>query len=248
MSRAVKRDYEFDAKMFAELLKKAQGESRNQVTFAKECHLSLNYISKYLHEKNVNPPTPQAIKKIATACPDQKDLYEQLLTAAGYDSQKYLSKGDTYHALTSSQHDQLLATLTLYLMKKNFDWTYCASTNTSADLIIKINNSFLEKADWYFYFIKDISENMKEDTFVERMLSYFGHFLTLHSENEIIFSLVTVNPFVFKMLTEFKLHLLYAYLSIILVDIDTQTIIQETFLDTEKTLDENIKSKYTLRK
>lgn len=86
MRRKELTDYPFDKERFREVIIKARGE-RSQAEFAEDCDLSYAYLNKYANGKLSDAPTIGTLKKIAVAT--KTVSYEELLTAAGYDAEKY---------------------------------------------------------------------------------------------------------------------------------------------------------------
>lgn len=86
MRRKELTDYPFDKEKFREVIIKARGD-RSQADFAEDCDLSYAYLNKYANGKLSDAPTIGTLKKIAVAT--KTVSYEELLTAAGYDADKY---------------------------------------------------------------------------------------------------------------------------------------------------------------
>lgn len=86
MRRKELTDYPFNKESFKEVIIKARGE-RSQAEFAEDCDLSYAYLNKYANGKLLDAPTIGTLKKIAVAT--KTVSYEELLTAAGYDAEKY---------------------------------------------------------------------------------------------------------------------------------------------------------------
>lgn len=72
----------FDKKRFKELLQKAIGD-RNNSEYEKISGVNRTYISKYLNERLDNPPTPDVIKRMASAAQNNV-TYEDFMKAAGH--------------------------------------------------------------------------------------------------------------------------------------------------------------------
>ena len=86
MRRKELTDYPFNKESFREVIIKARGD-RSQAEFAQDCDLSYAYLNKYANGKLSDAPTIGTIKKISVAT--KTVSYEELLTAAGYDAEKY---------------------------------------------------------------------------------------------------------------------------------------------------------------
>lgn len=86
MRRKELTDYPFNKETFREVIIRARGD-RSQADFCEECGLSYAYMNRYANAKNEDAPTRSTIKKIAVAT--KTVTYEELLSAAGYDVEKY---------------------------------------------------------------------------------------------------------------------------------------------------------------
>ena len=114
MRRKELTDYPFNKESFREVIIKARGE-RSQAEFAEDCDLSYAYLNKYANGKLLDAPTIQTIKKIAVAT--KTVSYEELLTAAGYDAEKY--KDD--RPIGAARKD-LFHPVFLGMANSSFDW------------------------------------------------------------------------------------------------------------------------------
>ena len=86
MRRKELTDFPFDKEVFKEVIIKARGD-RSQAEFCQDTGLPYSYLNKYANGKLSDAPTIATIKKIAVAT--KMVSYEELLTAAGYDAEKY---------------------------------------------------------------------------------------------------------------------------------------------------------------
>lgn len=86
MRRKELTDYPFNKEVFRDVIIRARGD-RSQADFCVDCGLSYAYMNRYANAKNEDAPTLSTIKKIAVAT--KTVTYEELLTAAGYDAEKY---------------------------------------------------------------------------------------------------------------------------------------------------------------
>ena len=73
----------FDKIQFSNILKKINNEYSNMTEFAKKAELDRSYISKYIHTKLDNPPTPKILMGIANASNGLFNYYE-LMMICGY--------------------------------------------------------------------------------------------------------------------------------------------------------------------
>lgn len=72
----------FDKITFRKLLEKSIGD-RTKEQYAKDSGVNRTYISKYMNEKLDEPPTPDVIKRLASAAHNSV-TYEELMSAAGH--------------------------------------------------------------------------------------------------------------------------------------------------------------------
>lgn len=86
MIRTELPDHPFEKERFKDIIIKARGE-RSQAEYAADCALSYTTINKYSNCRLEDAPTIQTIKKMSLATKEVS--YEELLSAAGYDAEKY---------------------------------------------------------------------------------------------------------------------------------------------------------------
>lgn len=231
MSKAVKLDHEFDIDKFTELLISAQG-GRSQTKFANDCNLSVAYMCKILNKKFDKAPTPATIEKIAANAANDVTL-EDLLNAAGYDPQKYSVFSPI--ALTEQNEYKKLAMTTIIssLSKEKIEWTITAQHQTNCDLCIQIKNNDI--SEWYFEFIYDpmfFSSKLSETDIAKQLYMYYAAILMDFDKPKCKYSFVTNSEVAFKKLIQFHPYMLAMYVSIILIDTSTLTIIEEKDLKT----------------
>ena len=87
MKNSFQTKYPFDKKLFANILKKAIG-LRTQRAFAEDCGINYSYVSKLLNEKLDSPPVPRTLLKISLAS-ENNITYHDLLGAAGYEPKNF---------------------------------------------------------------------------------------------------------------------------------------------------------------
>lgn len=73
----------FDKDNFSNILKKINNEYNNMTEFAQKANFDRTYISKYIHKKLDNPPTPKILMGIANASKGLTTYY-QLMNMCGY--------------------------------------------------------------------------------------------------------------------------------------------------------------------
>lgn len=81
---------------FANILKKINNEYDSMTEFAKVASLDRSYISKYIHKKLNNPPTPKILSGIANA---SKGIttYQELMQICGYISKEENNNFNMYN-------------------------------------------------------------------------------------------------------------------------------------------------------
>lgn len=261
MRRTVQPDYEFDKERFSQLLKKAKGNlSLN--TYAQKCGVSVSYLCKYLGGKFDKAPTPKTLKKIS-AFTEQYDVsFIDLLTAAGYDTSKYLDTPLPEN--TSSQMEKLtIATITNSLAQRPFKWAVCPTPDGSLyDLDIEINDNYI--SHWLFDLrscvpplkLSTLNNDWENDlSFSEEQLKklsnaifyFLGQLATTQYSKSTKFSYVTTSEAFFKRLTQVHPYMMTMYISVILIDLDSMEIIKEEYLDSSLPLTDELSSTYTLK-
>ncbi len=240
MSKAVSTDHDFDQKFFAELLKKAQG-GRSQTDFAKDCGLSVAYICKHLNQNIKTPPIPSTIKKIAAVAANGIS-YEDLLDAAGYDASKYAIKTP---AITTEQSvnttNQLqfkklgIATITGELSHHNLKWSLNGTTDNSVkryDLDVELSGNKL--THWYFNFFTSEPQDTKNENsvFLNRIYTYYGKAVMMPAGITTKYSFVTNSQTIYNVLKSNAPTALAMYVSIILIDTTSLSVIKEEYVKT----------------
>ena len=237
MSRAVKTDHEFDIERYAMLLSKAQG-GRTQTEFAKDCGLSTAYICKQLNKRIDKAPIPSTLKKIAAVAANGV-TYEDLLDVSGYDISKYsMTSGELSQAdgrLKGFAFEKLAkATITSALTEYNFKWTIkgISRLNAGYDLDVEILDGDIEH--WYIRFITSNEEEQKayDDNRLNRLLKIYGYLSMMSAGRNFKYSLVTDSQSTFDLVVEKPPVSIAMYVSVILIDTTTLSIVKEEYIKT----------------
>lgn len=239
MSKAVNADHKFNIERYAELLAKAQG-GRTQTEFAKDCGLSTAYICKHLNRRIDKAPIPSTIKKIAAVAANGVS-YEDLLDAAGYDVSKYSilgnsdSKTDKNSRNWDLEFEKLAtATITSALSKSNLKWSVKGASNnaTRYDLDVEIIGEKI--THWYFNFTTMNEKERRNDknSLMYRMFQYYGRLALIPAGINIKYSFVTDSQTVYDMLKANTPTALAMYISLILIDTSTLSVIKEEYVKT----------------
>lgn len=73
----------FDKEKFSNILKEINSKYNNMTEFAEKADFDRSYISKYIHQKLNNPPTPKILMGISNASKGSVNYYE-LMEICGY--------------------------------------------------------------------------------------------------------------------------------------------------------------------
>lgn len=239
MSKAVNTDHEFNIERYATLLAKAQG-GRTQTDFAKDCGLSTAYICKHLNRRIDKAPIPSTLKKIAAVAANGVS-YEDLLDAAGYDVSKYSlvrdsdSSPDRYKRTWGLEFEKLgTATITTALSKSNLKWSI-KSTTDSVDLYDLDVEIYDEKiSHWYFNFktLDTEKQGIDKNRFLNLLFQYYGKLVLMPTSINIKYSFVTDSHKVYNLLKVNTPSALAMYVSLIMIDTSTLSIIKEEYVKT----------------
>lgn len=238
MSKAVNIDHEFNIEKYSKLLSQAQG-GRTQTKFAKDCGLSVAYICKHLNKRINKPPIPSTLKKIAAVAANGI-TYEDLLDAAGYDVDKYGNTDINTLSDSSSTIQELdfnklaTATITTALSNSNLKWFVNGNpvnNNTYYDMDIELQDCQI--THWFFKFITIPSGSLstKKEAFMECIYSHFGQ-LALYADIHIKYSFVTESSKVYEFIKSHTPTALVTYISVILIDKLTLSVIKEEYIKT----------------
>ena len=236
MSKAVKTDHEFIIEKYAELLAKAQG-GRTQTKFANDCGLSVAYICKHLNKRIDKAPIPSTLKKIAAVAANGV-TYEELLDAAGYDASKYTQSGLSDAPLrTRALEFEKLATGTITdaLSKTNLKWHVVGRRGRNMspyDLEVEIDNNRL--THWYFNFLTSVPDTLSDmrNNQLQRLYAYYGRLVLMPAGIITKYSFVTDSIELFNTIKGNPPTALAIYVSIILIDVSSLSIIKEEYIRT----------------
>ena len=229
MSKAVKLDHNFDIDRFTDLLMKAQGR-RSQTEFAKDCGLSVAYVCKYINKKFVKAPIPSTIKKIAAHAAGGV-TYSELLEAAGYDSNKFSidDVSDTSSSVVLEYEKLALATITTALSHTDFNWSSIIRiSGFNYDFGISINGGKI--SNWFFEFIRESAYAPPINALPNWLMTYYGRLVMAKHAPRTKFSFVTDSVKTFENLKQYNPFMLSMFVSVILIDTSSLTIINEVYL------------------
>lgn len=181
MYRKELTDYPFDKERFKDVIIKARGE-RSQAEFAQDCALSYAYLNKYANGKRTDAPTIKTIKKIALAT--KTVSYEELLTAAGYDAEKY--KDD--RPVGTARKD-LLYPVFLGMANSDMDWRIESKGYKDKEPFeIVIERSDVNK--WFFVPVTkaDITKEEIQDILMKQPSFIPGSKISFITDDEEIFN------------------------------------------------------------
>lgn len=239
MSKAVNADHEFNIERYADLLAKAQG-GRTQTEFAKECGLSTAYICKHLNRRIDKAPIPSTLKKIAAVAANGVS-YEDLLDAAGYDATKYsgvikmkrLQESENPH-FDSNFEKLATATITSALSRSNLKWSIKGISEKCPPYDLDVEVIGEKITHWFFNFTTVNREEWGIDkkSLINRMYQYYGKLVLMPAGINIKYSFVTDSQTVYDMLKENTPSALAMYISLILIDTSTLSVIKEEYVKT----------------
>ncbi len=228
MRRKELTDYPFNKESFREVIIKARGD-RSQAEFAEDCNLSYAYLNKYANGKLEDAPTLGTIKKIAVAT--KTVTYEELLSAAGYDPEKYKSDRPV-----GTIRKDLFHPVVLGIANADFDWKIESKGYKDKEPFEII----IEREDvkrWFF--VPVTKEDVTKDDVLAAILSQ-PKFVPGSKV-----SFVTDNDAIYESLSHIELPILSLYISIVKV-IGTE-IIEEAKIKTSIDTDITIKHEDTIR-
>lgn len=257
MSRHTPNDFAVDYDNYYSLLKKAQGD-RQQKTFAQDAGVSIAYMNKALSGKYTKPFMPSILRKIAAAS-EGRVSFKELLTAAGYDYKKHMKFEDAessddfeYWAekLENSLREASLieGIVTSSLGRKGYKWSGLSLTSQEKRFLLCVSLYDLPFSKWYFYFLvrrhflastMEKPEVLSDKKWTERILQLVSGSQTLPGEK---ISIVTTDKSVFETISKLSFSLLGVFLSVILVDFETFSVIDEKYIETMMKPDENTPS------
>ena len=228
MRRKELTDYPFNKESFREVIIKARGE-RSQAEFAEDCDLSYAYLNKYANGKLLDAPTIQTIKKIAVAT--KTVSYEELLTAAGYDAEKYKDDRPVGAARKDFFHPVFLG-----MANSSFDWRIESKgykDNEPFEIIIERS----EVNKWFFVPVTkaDITKDEIQNILMNQPKFTPGSKV----------SFVTDDVSIFEALKAIELPLLSLYISV--VRVIGAEILDEVSIKTSISTDMTIKNEDNIR-
>lgn len=228
MRRKELTDFPFDKEVFREVIIKARGD-RSQAEFCQDTGLSYAYLNKYANGKLSDAPTIGTIKKIAVAT--KTVSYEELLTAAGYDAEKYKDDRPVGAARKDFFHPVFLG-----MANSSYDWKIESKgykDNEPFEIIIERN----EVNKWFFVPVT------KADIRKDEIQSIIMNQPKFTPGSKVSF--VTDDAGIFETLKAIELPLISLYISV--VRVLGQEIIDEVSIKTSISTDITIKNEDNIR-
>lgn len=243
MGKAIRNDHEYNKEAFTELLNKAKGK-RSQTEFAKDCDVSVAYMCKFLNQKFEHSPNPSTIKKIA-ACADNGVTLVELLDLAGYDPEKYMDS-DAMPDKMGEKKKHVIAAVTTALVSSSFKWTSVNRKEFSlSDFSIDVEENGISR--WNFFYIDDIPKNPTEIQLQNKLMTYYGKILFMKEKAIPKYTFLTYRKEIFDCLLQLNPHSLYGYVSVILVDTDSMSMMDEKYLETAVHVDHDLQESFCLK-
>ncbi|MDO4170577.1 MAG: hypothetical protein Q4D45_11850 [Lachnospiraceae bacterium] len=243
MSRAVALDHEFNKEKFQNLLNLAKG-SRSQKDFARDANLSLAYVCKHLNGTLDVPPVPKTLFKIAHAA--QNDItYEDLLDAAGYDTDKAVYNTPSTSLDEKENLDNKYASIILNALRNlRYNPTIDTSNRSPiSNLTVYFSDGPINKWSFIFHPEQFMIQNFNLQ---DRLLLYYGRLATLHDQSVSKFSFVTDSKDTFNEILKLEPYRLNVIISAILVDTKNFNIQKEVYLKSHNSFTEETQNTFKL--
>lgn len=236
MSKTVKTERSINTERFIDLLTKAQG-NRTRTQFAKDCGISLPHLSKLINNRIEKPPIPSTLKKLADHAANGV-TYEELLDAVGYNVEAYAKTSarkllSPNLKLTPEEIKQIgFAVITAALAKSPYSWSVDGQTAENFyDLRIDLKDE-QHPSRWSFQFLTEMPTPHPERARIERLYAYYAHLAIAPSGYKILHSFVTSSPELFDLMVKNPPLALAMYISVILIDPTTLSIVKTVQLKT----------------
>lgn len=234
MSKKVKTEHYFNRQQLSDLLVLAQGV-RTRTQFAKDCGISLPHLSNCINGRITTPPIPSTLKKIADCAANQVSFAE-LLDAAGYNVAAYIH--DPSRKLLSSNikltQDEFkrigLGIITVALAHSAYEWTAIAKKTPGTDLSVEVKGE--NPIQWSFQFLTNVPPPNPRKAEFDRLWAYYARLALTSTGKRFMHSFVTESPELFDLLVENPPIALAMYVSVVLIDTTTLSIIKTTNLKT----------------
>ncbi len=228
MRRKELTDQPFDKEIFREVVVRARGNMK-QIDFCEQCGLSYAYMNRYANGKNKDAPTIGTIKKIAAAT--KTVSYEELLTAAGYDAEKY--KNDRPEG---AKRKDFIYPVFLGMANSTYDWRIeSRGYKDNEPFEILIEQEDVKK--WFFIPVT------KEDISKEEIQNVIMNQAGISPGSKVSF--VTDDESIYEMIRVMEFPLLSLYISVIKVR--NQEVLDEVSLNTSISTDMTIVNEDMIR-
>lgn len=228
MSKAVKTDHEYDKEKLKSLLQKAKGK-RTQTEYAKQAGVGIAYLNKYIRGAQDNPPIPSTLFKLSSVA-DNDVTYDELLYAAGYNPQKYNKPG-----LTEKQLEDLaFAILSRNIHSITAEWELLKDVSNGMyryDMCAQYKHKRNNDPKWVFHMKFGTPKIMIRNK-REWFLNSIGFFAVSEINTGDKVSLVTNDADFFNEIVTIEQVLLGFHLSLLLIDFDSMSILDEKYIRT----------------
>lgn len=244
MSKSVALDHESDLEKFSILLNRARG-TRTQSKYAEDCKVSLSYISKLINQKMSMPPIPSTIRKFASHA-ENDVTYEDLMDAAGYDSEKHTERNTQPKQIRKKITQELLygvAAISNPLIFSDLAMMNLPPKRRNGfDIGKKIENS-KDLNTWYFKFISGFDSN---SNILQSVYNLYGMLAAASFEEKTKISIFTNSEDAYELIREIPPVKLPIYMSVILTSKKQIKVIREEYLETMLPLTDELKTKFNL--
>ncbi len=237
---------EFNKELFSDLLKKVKGQDKI-VVFSKNCGVSPAFMGKYLNCTFEKPPAIGTIQRISTYTELFGITFEMLAKAAGYSEIDIeATKNNTSLFGSERSFDAIIMSA---LSRKGFEWKFIPikDATSSANFLISLDMNYLDQWGFMYYWAFDNFQYSKRGTIIDPTEKIFNKLLFSSFPENSKMSIVTNSEELFQRLIHYKPKMLAMYLSVILIDVRDSIVLDEVYLETALSNDNNWLTKYTLK-
>lgn len=131
----------FDKEKFSSKLNEINNTYNNMTEFAKKANFDRSYISKYIHKRLSNPPSPKILERIANAS-NGKTRYEELMQICGYTNYMYtFFFDDAVHQLEDGRIP-IIREISYITEKKAFEFYFSGSEYINSNFELDNNKEY----------------------------------------------------------------------------------------------------------
>ena len=225
MDKKNRADFPANMEELNKLFLKAKG-NLSRAEMVERTGLSTALVSRMINGRLVTPPVPSSLKKIANGSVNHCVSYKELLEAAGYEPEKYISAKELEEVqdkkFTTIAH---LATATMSLHLTNLPEPYFMTIPSGNDSIWDLIGEGLDGTKWYFDYILEFDYS-RAGLVRNNLSKHLGDYLFNAVANDKI-SIVTNSETYFDYLSQHKPLPIKANLSVILIDTSALSVIKE---------------------